>query len=236
MSEANDEAMQGPPIHVEPEGFKPELRKTGRRNLDLLIASVAILLSLISLAVAVGNARTQERMVAAASWPFLTYATTNFDQEAKRSAVLMSVRNVGVGPAIIRDFKVRYKGQPVRTSFELLHLCCGFAPGSDFSTLDEPTPPKLMSLLSPADFGRLDGFATGSVQQVITPDNDVTFISLARDPDPELFRRLNLERNALSFEVCYCSVLETCWTSDLRSMRPKEVRACPARGPQTYVE
>jgi hypothetical protein len=61
--------VQDPPLHVEPEGVKPELRRVGHRWIDLTIALTAIVLSLVSLAVAIGNARTQEKMVAAATWP-----------------------------------------------------------------------------------------------------------------------------------------------------------------------
>ena len=42
---------------------------------------------------------------------------------------------------------------------------------------------------------------------------------------------LNSARVALEFDACYCSVLDECFRSDLVSMTPTRVDACPARGP-----
>jgi uncharacterized membrane protein YhfC len=49
--------------------------KTGHAWVDLIIAFSAITISVISLFVAITHGRTEEKMVAANSWPFLTFET-----------------------------------------------------------------------------------------------------------------------------------------------------------------
>jgi hypothetical protein len=53
------------PVNVHAEGVHPEPRKTGHRAIDFSIAASAIVISLISLAVAIHHGRVQERLVAA---------------------------------------------------------------------------------------------------------------------------------------------------------------------------
>ena len=100
-----------PPVSISTEGVHPEPRKTGHRLVDFSIALSAIVISLISLAVGIHHGRVQERLVAATSWPFLSF------------------------PALLKSLVVRYKGKPVRGWFELLEQCCGV---ERTATLDLP--------------------------------------------------------------------------------------------------
>lgn len=54
--------METPEVHVHP-------HHTGHRWVDYVIAGTALLVSVISLWVAVGHGRTMEKLVAANSWP-----------------------------------------------------------------------------------------------------------------------------------------------------------------------
>ena len=78
--------MSEPPIEVSAEGVEPKPRKTGHRASDLAIGLAALLISLTSLAVAIHHGKTQERLVAAIAWPYLTCITTNggFGEEPGR--------------------------------------------------------------------------------------------------------------------------------------------------------
>ena len=64
------------PVNVSADGVHPEPRKSGHRLLDFAIALSAIVISLISLTVAIHHGRVQERLVAANSWPFLFWSTS----------------------------------------------------------------------------------------------------------------------------------------------------------------
>ncbi len=56
--------METPEVHVHP-------HHTGHRWADYVIAGTALLVSVISLWVAVGHGRTMEKLVAVNSWPYV---------------------------------------------------------------------------------------------------------------------------------------------------------------------
>ncbi len=69
--------MSEPPVQVAGSEVQPSVRKTGAPKLDLVIAFVAIVLSVVSLAVAFENGRTERNLLAASSWPFVRQIVTN---------------------------------------------------------------------------------------------------------------------------------------------------------------
>lgn len=217
MSEPSAAHKAEPPVHISTEGVHPEPRKTGHRLADFSIALAAIVISLISLGVGIHHGRVQERLVAANSWPFLKWSSSN-EQDSRGQRFAIFIANVGVGPALLESLVVRYQGKPVHGWFELLQECCGL---EKQATLDLPAI----------------GFFTGAAPKGVLQAGEVaTLISLWRLPDrPELWERLTGARLDLEFEACYCSILGECWKSDMRSMKPVHVAACKA-GADEYVE
>jgi hypothetical protein len=209
--------MTEPPLSVHTEGVHPEPRKTGHRLVDFSIAVSAILISLISLAVAIHHGRVQERLVAANSWPFLVW-NTSIDQDARGQRFSIYIANSGVGPAILKGLVVRYRGKPVRGWVELLQECCGLERAAT------PDPPAL-------------GFFTGGqAKGVISAGETRTLISLLRLPqNPQLWERLMAARLQLTFDACYCSIVGECWKSDLRTLEQEHAAQCKS-GPEDYRE
>jgi len=89
--------MSEPPVEAHPDGVQARPARIGQRWLDLSIAGVAIVISLISLAVGFYNAQSQQRMVAATSWPFLVYNTRQVSDR-----LTLRFQNEGVGPARLK--------------------------------------------------------------------------------------------------------------------------------------
>jgi hypothetical protein len=209
--------MNDPPVNVHAEGVHPEPRKTGHRLVDFSIALSAIVISLISLAVGIHHGRVQERLVAANSWPFLFWSPS-IDQDARGQRFSIFIANSGVGPALLKGLVVRYKGKPVRGWIELLQECCGLEREAT------PDPPAL-------------GFFTGGQPKgVISSGERRTLISLTRLPqNPQLWERLMAARLDLTFEACYCSIIDECWTSDLRTLEQQHIAECQP-GPDDYRE
>jgi hypothetical protein len=85
--------MSEPPVESQPDGVQLRPARIGQRWLDLSIAGLAIVISLISLAVGFYNAQSQQRMVAATSWPFLVYHTSRIGDR-----LTLRISNEGVGP------------------------------------------------------------------------------------------------------------------------------------------
>ena len=82
--------------------------------MDVLLASSAVMISVISLAVSINHGKTMERLVEenalqvrASTLPILRVWNGNFLENEKQAAVHFDVANGGTGPAIIDWFEVR---------------------------------------------------------------------------------------------------------------------------------
>ncbi len=212
--------MTEPPIESGTDGIQPRVPRVGHRMLDFTIATVAIVISLISLGVGFYNARSEQRMVAASSWPFLVYGTARSGIATDDKKVSMSITNQGVGPARLKSLIVRYNGKSARGFIELLHLCCGLPANTTWDQM----------------------IGLGLVQEsravgVIAPRDSIDLIELARNQaNAAVWDKLVTARLHLTFEACYCSVLDECWTSDLGpTSDPVPVDECVKKD-NAYIE
>jgi hypothetical protein len=183
---------------------------TGHKWVDLTVAFLALFLSVVSLGIAIMHGRTMEKMaeanarlVAANSWPFLSYgagtATTN-----GVATIHMRVFNSGVGPAKIESAELVWKGIAYRSDQDFLNACC------DLSTA------KFDSDLLP--------------NEVLRAGQSIEFLGLTQSANPAAFvalQRAMVSRD-LQLHVCYCSIFDECWKSDLTtlSLKPGPVQAC----------
>jgi hypothetical protein len=219
MPEPTDSSrVEGVPVSTGAEGVLPEPRRTGHRLLDLSVAISAIVISLVSLTVAIHHGRVQQKLVAANSWPFLTWQTS-YDFGGGHHTFSLMIANSGVGPAILKKLVVRYDGKPVRGWLELLQECCGVS--------REITVDELQSV----------GFESGGQpKSIIRASESAVLLRLARLPErPQILERLGAARLKLSFEACYCSIVGECWESDLRTFDPSPAQQCVA-SPEDYIE
>jgi len=210
--------MSEPPVNTGADEVHAEPRKTGHHFLDLSIAFSAILISLISLGVAIHHGRVQERLVAANSWPFLRFAFTNRGTPDGQF-VSYSIINSGVGPAVLKSFTVDYQGKRVRGFAELLQACC-----------DLPRNVDLNGLLAAGLAG--ESRPVG----VIRARDEITLFTFRRMPaNIAMLDRMAAVRDEVKFRACYCSIVGECWLSDLRSLDPQPIEACQASR-DDYVE
>ena len=204
--------MPEPPISVGPDHVHPHAPHTGRRWLDLVIAISAITISLISLFVAVEHGQTERKLVAANSWPFVVYDWNREGYGSKIRSLDLMVRNSGVGPARIQSVILRLDGRPVRDHGALLAQCCGMAVSDTAAEVQ----------------GGL--YSENGIVGVLSPREIVHFLVFHGTADnAPLMRRLDEAKSRIAFTVCYCSVLDECWLSNLKSTdNPKRVRRCEA--------
>lgn len=197
-----------PPLAVSTEDIQAQPRRTGHSLADLIISVSAIILSVVSLFVAIQNAWTQREMVSASTWPFVTGWVKI--ETAKQSLLQFGLANSGVGPAKVHSFEVIYKGQSVRSTRDLMRRCCGL-----------PSDPKIAdAILNP----RMSSTMVNGV--VVRAGEDQTAFAYLPDPaNPALGQRFALALRELQFRSCYCSVLDECWKSN-NSMTPTRVKSC----------
>ena len=204
--------MSEPPLKVGAEGVEIEPKKTGHRKVDLIVAGAAILISVVSLAVAVKHGLIMERLVAANSWPLLSVSSSNLD-DAGNQAILLEIKNAGIGPAIVREFSVGYKGRRYSSPYELLKACCGYSSPGALGTR----------------FSR-GGVITGTVEDsVVRAGEAATYLRIDyTDQNSAFWSRLDRERFGFSYDACYCSAFDDCWRSQLTNVDPTPVDSCPA--------
>ena len=179
---------------------------TGHRWVDFTLAGAALLVSVVSLTVAVLHGRTMEqmadanaRLVQANSWPFITLLLNSADERLQ-----FGVRNSGVGPAKIYWLEVFLDGRPLRSAHEL--LVGGLSSGSGHVLVD-----------------------TSSVDGSVLRAGEATTVTqvTAAHTDPSIYARLRSEFAQLRIRTCYCSVFDECFISDGQSLRPQPVKVCP---------
>jgi hypothetical protein len=207
------------PLSADADGVRLEPHRTGHRLLDFAVAGSAILISLISLGVAIHLGQVQSRLVAANSWPFLQFQSTSGIENGTQ-VVSVAISNDGAGAAILKSLVVRYQGKVIRGYVELLQACCGLRQG-----------------VTKADVGGDIGLAEeSSLIGVLRAREKVTMLTLLRTPSTlDLWQRFSAARGAITFQACYCSIVGDCWTSDLRTLDPTPVKSCH-RDPSDYLE
>jgi hypothetical protein len=200
-----------PPVIVNSQGLDVSPRRTGHAGIDMVVAACAIFMSLLSLAIAFNQTRMMRQQVAASSWPLVQYSSGNTDDQ-KHLVISLNVKNAGVGPAIIKQFTLRYGNRSYKNVFEFLADCCQYRVTHFDPGVIEPGSP----LTSP-----IEG-------TIIRPGDDNTFLSMPLAPENRAaWTKLDHARSQLSFDACYCSVLGECWRSNLRDIEPESVDDCP---------
>ncbi|HEX3808518.1 MAG TPA: hypothetical protein VHW02_02365 [Rhizomicrobium sp.] len=204
----------------------PELpRSRSRHWLEYVTSGTALLLSLISLWVAIETEVANRQMVAASSWPLLEVDSSNIDNEG-HSVLLFRVTNTGVGPAKVRSFEVFYKGKPYTSAVSLIRGCC--------------KPDFKRPSLSDKDETTGKFMTAGIPGNVIRAGEIHTFITLGLGSQNEnLWRALNSARNYdITYRICYCSVFDECWINSVKGrdqLDPAPVKKCPVP-PVAYQE
>lgn len=187
--------------------------RTGHHWLDLTLALCAMFVSVVSLIVAVRHGATMDRLVAANSWPFLTYGTDNQDAQGKPRIALKLI-NAGVGPARIETFEMWWQGQPVASADEFLTRCCILQPKGPLQLSDLRALHLSVGIVAPAVL------RAGDTQEILSLERN--------DANGDIWQRLDSARLDLSMRACYCSVFDECWVTDLIHTGVKEVPVCPA--------
>ena len=187
-----------------------------REKVDFLVAVCALITSIASIWLSVTQSDDMQRLVQAQSWPFLGFSTSNTETNTvsgkPEPVISMTIENLGVGQAKIQSLEIFYKGKNVKTSRELLRACCTDASGKIPEDAWKQTP-----ILTSSVVGR-----------VLRAGQTVPFIYWARpETDNAMWEKLNMARFEVEKKICYCSVFDECWASDLESTQAKPVKSCP---------
>ena len=197
--------MTGPTVEVSGEEARAQPPRTGRPNFDLIIAVSAIVMSAISLFVAIENGISQRELVAADTWPFPRAILSNGYNEQNDIAIgsLEWRRRAG-------------EDQDLRTLLQ----------GAAGVVRRRPAAQMLRTASGQQGFA-FQLFRRGrnrpASRRIQSRAADISRIARAGRRQP-VGRRTLTGWTISSFRVCYCSVLDECWISDLKSTKTTAVR------------
>jgi hypothetical protein len=161
----------------------------------------AVFVSVTSVSISLIGNRTQERLLAASVWPYLSFNTGNTSDDGQHQVISLAVVNSGNGPARIREFTLEYDHKNAAAASSLLRECCDLKPAN--------------LLTSPV------------VGKVLRPGEQVILLQLPFAEDiAEGWRRFDKARFQFVFSACYCSTLNECWTIRSDQADPSPVAAC----------
>jgi hypothetical protein len=186
-----------------------------RHWLEYVATGAALFISAVSLWVAIGTMDANNKMVAAASWPFLQIDTSDGTPDGAE-VMRFDVTNAGVGPAIVQTFESEYDGTPLRSSADLLARCCGF----------DSKKPRPVVVNQP----QIGSWTTGTIaQSVIRAGETREFFRLMKtdknDRTYQILKKAVAERRLLA-RACWCSVFNECWQGSFIGLKAERVDKC----------
>jgi hypothetical protein len=194
--------MDSPEVHA------PHKAHTGHRWLDITLGVSALMVSAISLYVAVHHGKTMEKLVEANSFPNIEI---NFDLKdgSQPDKISLEVRaeNNGVGPARI----------------ETLELWDGSTPLTSVRDI-------VTAIKARGDGRKFHATLAGSTvtDSLLGAGKSKSVLELQMDRQAWLAAAARFS-GAAEDRVCYCSVFEECFVADsrLNRGRPGKVKLCP---------
>ncbi len=162
----------------------------------------AVLVALTSVAISVLGNRTQERLLAASVWPYVSFGSGNTSDDGQKRIIALSLVNAGNGPARIKEFFLEYDHQKVASGHALLERCCGLS--------------KISLMTSPV------------VGRVLRPGETITYLQLPLSEGiADGWSKLDQARfESMVMSVCYCSTLNECFEGRSDRDDPQPVQAC----------
>ena len=187
-------------------------------NVEMTTARSAVVVGVAALIVAVDQsniARQQadlmERTVQASVWPMVQFDFES-DQDIRNARATLSLRNSGVGPAIVRGIQLNKDGAPIKNVEAYLLRNLDVTSGMRFNVDVTRGTGRVISAGEVVTIGEAKWeLAVGQIPSGMRDAIDTYFDELSQ----------------LDGAICFCSVLDQCWvnrTSDYAN--PEPVDAC----------
>lgn len=158
---------------------------------EMLVAVSAVFIGVCALVVSLYEAKLMREEQRASVLPIIELGRSHYVREDSPGKWRLSLHaeNVGIGPALIKDFRVFVDGEP------------------------HPTWRSAMGTL--LDAGQTVSYGQSTINgRTIPPDRMITMFDLA---NTEVAGDIVANFERLDFEACFCSVFDECWTTDYSS-------------------
>ncbi|HZZ01163.1 MAG TPA: hypothetical protein VFE36_16495 [Candidatus Baltobacteraceae bacterium] len=186
-----------------------------KAKLESMIAVCALLVATIAAAAAAYQTYVINEQFSATVWPYVGFDTT---RDTSNQSFTLAVRNVGLGPAIIRTSIATVDGKPMGPGTTGNPVITAFE-GDIAKSRDAEA--KLHR------HGQISISASSLTAGDVLPAGNS--LMLFRVKGPDLFARVEARRPHFDLSLCYCSVLGRCWTRRLQDPipEPRDARSCP---------
>ncbi len=180
-----------------------------------ILSIAGVFTGVVALYAALNESEAVRQQTAASVWPYVQL-TINDTSNGESASFELSVDNVGVGPALMRDAQVTYRG----------------APQSNWQSVVDAIGPNGGAL--GIDYGK-----SSLRQRVLAPGESLVAFQTG-DKDLALSVQAATFSGELSVTYCYCSIFDECWVK--RSGRPgsdqpsKVAGQCPDFGEGAFTD
>ncbi len=184
---------------------KLKVRGLTAETVNLVIAGCAILISAASFYATYLQANAAEKQVKAMTLPLIQFTHGNHSPERNQLAVGFSLKNQGVGAAIIKSVELSYRGKSFDDVYGFFEACCR----NEYAAYRDHE-----ASMAADEFSSLDGnMTTQPLTEVILPgqSNYKFFELFFHKSTGKFWEKLNQERWELELNVCYCSLLDDCF-------------------------
>ncbi len=171
-------------------------------RLELIIAGMALAISLCALIVSAVETRILSAQQRASVWPYVAVG-----QSYNNKDFGLRLANNGIGPARITAFSIHING-----------------------VAHKDWPSLIDTVLGPDSGINYNVYMTDVINGSVVPSQ--TELDIFRVPWSDESRRLLEAIRVASLVVCYCSVFDECWVSDMASAGQKKV--CPVSSDEQF--
>lgn len=174
-------------------------------NLNLFVASCAVLISAASFIATYIQADAAKKQTKALTTPLIRFTHENYNSATKEQEVYFDIENAGTGAAVIYDSSFIYKGERYKNVQSYFQACC----------INNPE-----KLSTPLLFKKING-------SLIKGQSKLRIMSFKRAAKTQaIWKRLNKSRDHLNLEICYCSLLEECYVTHKDYPLGKPIEQC----------
>jgi hypothetical protein len=178
-------------------------------RIDLLIAICALLMSTLATGASWWQTHVLQQQLSAQVWPYVSISSSL----TASGVSTISIRNDGLGPAILDSAVVLVDDKPQRNFVDVLHALLG------------PHLLRLAGKGKPHASLSVDFAGTGA-GAVLRPGDDVTLLRLG---NLQLAQRMMAAHTRMTIRTCYCAIVPgECWRSDSATTAPPQrTGSCP---------
>lgn len=186
------------------------------RWLELAVAVTALITSISSIVLAIGNGKAMDRLVKANSIPYLVGGFSDADRQGN-DVLSLDLFNQGVGPAHEESLRLKVDGRYVRSMTELYSASLGQRPSGP-----DPFGDKMVK----------NGVRT---RFIAARDQQMIFRIPKTAGNAKIWERLKTAQSRWGVDFCYCSVFDECWRVPSKWAEPQRVKQCSRDEPNEFV-